>query len=63
MMWPSSFLITSLIIARLMTRVRIQTEAAHSSVSYKVIEAEEKQRQQIAQDLHENIGQRLTLWW
>src|SRR4029077_3163928 len=56
-----AFLITSSIIARLMTRVRIQTEEALSSVSYRVIEAEEKQRQRIAQELHENIGQRLSL--
>jgi signal transduction histidine kinase len=56
-----AFLITSSIIARLMTRVRTQTEEALSSVSYRVIEAEEKQRQRIAQELHENIGQRLSL--
>jgi signal transduction histidine kinase len=32
-----------------------------SSVSNRVIEAEEQERQRIASDLHENIGQRLTL--
>jgi signal transduction histidine kinase len=55
------FLITSLIIARLVTRVRKQAEEAVSSVSYRVIEAEEQERQRIAQDLHEGAGQRLTL--
>ncbi len=56
-----AFLITSLIIARLMSTVRKQAEEALSSVSYRVIEAEEQERQRIAKDLHENIGQRVTM--
>jgi signal transduction histidine kinase len=56
-----AFLITSLIIARLMSTVRKQAEEALSSVSYRVIEAEEQERQRIAKDLHEDIGQRLTM--
>lgn len=56
-----AFLITSLIIARLVSNVRKQAEDARSSVSYKVIEAEERERQRIARDLHEDIGQRLTM--
>jgi signal transduction histidine kinase len=56
-----AFLLTSWIIARLMYKVRKQTEEALSSVSNKVIEAEEQERHRIASDLHENIGQRLTL--
>lgn len=56
-----AFLITSLVIAHLMSRVRKQAEEALSSVSYKVIEAEEQERQRISKDLHEGIGQRLTL--
>ncbi len=56
-----AFLITSLIIARLMSTVRKQAEEALSSVSYRVIEAEERERQRIAHDLHENIGQRVTM--
>jgi signal transduction histidine kinase len=55
------FLITSLVITRLVSRVRKQAEEALSSVSYRVIEAEEQERQRIAKDLHEDIGQRLTL--
>ncbi len=55
------FLIVSLIITRLVSRVNKQAEEALSSVSYRVIEAEEQERQRIAHDLHENIGQRLTM--
>jgi signal transduction histidine kinase len=55
------FLITSLIITHLVSRVRRQAEEALSSVSYRVIEAEEQERHRIASDLHEDIGQRLTL--
>jgi CheY-like chemotaxis protein len=57
----TAFLITSLIVARLMSRVRKQAEEALSSVSYRVIKAEERERQRIASNLHEDIGQRLTL--
>jgi signal transduction histidine kinase len=56
-----AFLITSLIIARLMSTVRKQAEEALSSVSRRAIEAEEQERQRIAKDLHEGVGQRLTL--
>ncbi len=55
------FLTVSLIITRLVSRVRKQTEEALSSVSHRVIEAEERERYRIASDLHEDIGQRLTL--
>jgi signal transduction histidine kinase len=56
-----AFLITSLIISGLVSRVRMQAEEALSSVTHKVIEAEEQERQRIAKNLHENIGQRLTM--
>ena len=55
------FLTISLIITRLVSRVRKQAEEALSSVSYKVIKAEEQERHRIAADLHEDIGQRLTM--
>ena len=55
------FLTTSLIITRLVSRVRTQAEEALSNVSYRVIEAEEQERRRIADDLHEDVGQRLTL--
>jgi signal transduction histidine kinase len=57
----AAFVVTSFIIASLVSRVRKQAEDALSSVSYRVIEAEEQERQRIARDLHEDIGQRLTL--
>jgi signal transduction histidine kinase len=57
----AAFLITSLTVARLMFRVRKQAEEALSSVGYRVIKAEEQERQRIASSLHEDIGQRLTL--
>lgn len=56
-----AFFITSLIIARLVSRVRKQAEDARSSVSSSVIDAEERERQRIARDLHEDIGQRVTM--
>jgi signal transduction histidine kinase len=55
------FLATSLVVTRLVSTVRKQAEEALSSVSYRVIEAEERERQRIAHDLHENIGQRVTM--
>ena len=55
------FLVTSLVVTRLVSSVRKQAEEALSSVSYRVIEAEEQERQRIAKDLHENIGQRVTM--
>ena len=57
----AAFFVTSFIIASLVSRVRKQTEEAFSSVSYKAIEAEEHERQRIAKDLHEGIGQHVTL--
>jgi signal transduction histidine kinase len=57
----AAFLVTSIIVASLVSRVRKQAEMAISSVSYKVIESEERERQRLAKDLHEGIGQRMTL--
>ena len=55
------FLSISLIITRLVSRVRKQAEEALSSVSHKAVKAEEQECHRIAADLHEDIGQRLTL--
>jgi signal transduction histidine kinase len=38
-----------------------QTEAAHSRVSGRLIEAQEQERSRIARELHDDIGQRLAL--
>ena len=57
----TAFLVTSIMIASLVSRVRKQAKDALSSVGYRVIEAEERERQRIAHELHEGIGQRVTL--
>jgi signal transduction histidine kinase len=56
-----AFLGTSFIVARLMSTVRNQAQEALSSVSHRVIEAEEQARQRIAEKLHEGVGQRLAV--
>jgi signal transduction histidine kinase len=56
-----AFLTVSLVITRLVSRVHKLAEKALSSVSHRVIDAEEQERQRIAKDLHEDIGQRLAL--
>ena len=56
-----TFLVASLVIAGLVSSVRKHAEDALSSVSHRVIEAEEEERHRIAIDLHEDIGQRLNL--
>jgi signal transduction histidine kinase len=55
------FFATSLVVTRLVSTVRKSAEEALSSVSYRAIEAEEQERQRIAKELHEGVGQRLTL--
>ena len=57
----TAFLISAFTIVGLVSKVRKQAEDALSSVSYRVIEAEELERRGIAAELHEDIGQRLTL--
>jgi signal transduction histidine kinase len=57
----AAFFVTSIMIASLVSRVRTQGEEALSSVSHRVVEAEEQERRRIAKDLHEGIGQRVTL--
>ena len=55
-----AFLSASLVVARLMSTVRNQAEEALSSVSHRVIEAEEQARQRIAYRLHEDVAQRVA---
>lgn len=57
----AAFVTTSFIVARLIARVRNQADEALSSVSFRVIEAEERERYRIAYYLHEDIAQRLSL--
>ena len=56
-----AFLTTSVIIGRLVSKLRKMAENALLNVSHRVIEAEEQERQRLAKDLHEDIGQRLSL--
>jgi signal transduction histidine kinase len=56
-----AFLITSLIIARLVSKLRKMAEEALSSVNRGLIDAEERERARIARDLHDDIGQRVAL--
>ena len=56
-----AFLITSLIIARLVIRLRSMSEEARSSVNRKLIDAEERVRARIGRELHDDIEQRVAL--
>lgn len=55
------FLTIALVVTRLMSKAHKQAEVALSSVSYRVLEAEERERDRMARNLHEDIGQRLAL--
>jgi signal transduction histidine kinase len=55
------FLAIALVVTRLISKVRKHAEAALSTVSYRVLEAEERERRRMAKNLHEDIGQRLAL--
>jgi signal transduction histidine kinase len=52
---------TSLIISRLVFRVRRMAEEALSTVNRGLIDAEERERARIARDLHDDVGQRMAL--
>lgn len=56
-----AFLVTSLVIASLVSKLRKATEEALSSVNRRLIESEEMERARIARELHDDIGQRLAL--
>ena len=57
----AAFLITSLLIAQLVSRLRRMAEEALSSVDRRLIDAEEQERTRIARELHDDIGQRIAL--
>jgi signal transduction histidine kinase len=57
----AAFLTTSEITAFLVFKLRNMANAALSSVTYNVVEAEERERKRLSMDLHEDIGQRLSL--
>lgn len=56
-----AFLITALTIVRLVSRLRTISEELIASVNRKLIDAEERVRERIGKDLHEDIEQRLAM--
>jgi signal transduction histidine kinase len=56
-----SFLVLSLLIAWLVSRLREMSKAARGSVNRKLIDAEERLRSRIGKELHDDIEQRLAL--
>jgi signal transduction histidine kinase len=56
-----AFLITSLTVARLMSKLRNMAKEALSSVNRGLIDAEERERTRISRELHDDIGQRVAL--
>ena len=56
-----AFLTTSLVISRLVTEVREKSEHIVSSVNRKLVEAELRESNRIARELHDDVGQRLAL--
>lgn len=55
------FLITSLVIAQLVSRLRKMAEDALSSVNRRLLDAEERERAWVARELHDDVDQRLAL--
>ena len=56
-----AFLITSMIVARLVFRLRRMTDEAISSVDRRLVDAEERERARVARELHDDVNQRLAL--
>jgi signal transduction histidine kinase len=57
----AAFLVISIVIARLVSRLRRLTEEALSSVDRRLIDAEERERSRIAREFHDDINQRIAL--
>ena len=57
----ATLFVTSLIIGRLVYRLRRMAEEALSAVNRGLIDAEERERARIARDLHDDVGQRMAL--
>ena len=56
-----TFLVTSLVIAGLVSRLRTMANEARSTVNRRLIDAEERERTRIARELHDDINQRMAL--
>jgi signal transduction histidine kinase len=57
----AAFLITSLAIVTLVARLRMVGDEALSSVNRRLIDAEQRERNRIGRELHDDINQRLAL--
>lgn len=57
----AAFLITSLAVSGLVSRLRRMTEEALSTVDRRLFDAEERERARIARELHDDINQRMAL--
>ena len=57
----ATFLVTSLVISGLVSKLRMMTEEARSSVNRRLIDAEERERTRIARELHDDINQRIAM--
>lgn len=57
----AAFLIASLVITVLVSRLRRMTEEAISSVDRRLLDLEERERTWVARELHDDINQRLAL--
>jgi len=55
------FLTTSLVVTRLVSKLRKMTDEALSGVHRKLIDAEERERARVARELHDDICQRIAL--
>jgi signal transduction histidine kinase len=57
----ATFFVISIVISRLVSKLRRMTEEAMSTVDRKLIEAEERERAWIARELHDDFNQRIAL--
>lgn len=57
----ATFLVVSLVISQLVSKLRRMTEEAISTVDRKLIEAEDRERAWIARELHDDFNQRMAL--
>jgi signal transduction histidine kinase len=56
-----AFVVTSLTISRLVAHLRTVSDEVRVSVNRKLVDAEERERAQVARALHDDIGQRIAL--
>lgn len=57
----AAFLIVSLVVAMLVSRLRRMAEDAISSVDRRLVDAEERERARIAREFHDDVNQRIAM--